>query len=219
MSNDNKTPTLKQLRKISVKGSASGFFAAHRETLLAQMPNSKQIFAMLDSKQIFPAEAAIKLLPIFDEAISAQELEASKAKIAKKEAKAAERPDTNYFVEVCDENGNVIQQLKTLDDGSTELVELSKGFELPQRANDWAERRLVEVESNAYALIHWLRAPEGSPSATQKISRSNAACAVFKRENYSQDKNKIYAGPSGKNGTLSFGVRKTNGTRVTFSKG
>lgn len=87
-------------------------------------------------------------------------------------SKTTERIKRNYGVQVFDEHGNVLTEIDS--NGEERLLE--KDFVLPQRAHDWANRKLDAAPANSYAVVIW----HLNASIISTITRGNAISNLLK---------------------------------------
>ena len=104
---------------------------------------------------------------------------------------------------------NAAGEVQTRVTEKGEVEDLIKGFDLGQRANEWADRRLFDGASDWYAMVeHTVLA-----NVHSRIERADSIARIMKQPKGPTIQQK---GKSTK--TLGFGV-KAKETRVTFSRG
>jgi hypothetical protein len=190
------------LHKATTKAanSAEGFLAQHRAWLetgdLAQF--TSPILRKLDEKEILPTPAleAIKVI-VLDHMI-ASEIRKGEEAIDKRENGAPVTPK-NWTVTIYTSKGDEVQ---------------SKGFELAQEADRWADRRLFEGASDWYAVVnHATLLNKNGELLNTVILRNDAMARLFKQARGPVMKPKPTSG-----GKLSFGVKCGNDV-AKFSHG
>jgi len=212
-------------RKMTAKGflaktntkaanSALAFLSQYREYLLTGELSAKAgpILSKLDTDR---AEAlsqkrdtsvmAAEALREIQYAVMSHIIESDVVK-ADKVAEPAPRQSKNpWRTTIYNAEGEV--QTRVTEKG--EVEDLVKGFDLGQRANEWADRRLFDGASDWYAIVqHTVLA-----NVFTRIERSDSIARILKQPKGPAIQQK---GKSTK--TLGFGV-KAKETRVSFSRG
>lgn len=205
----------KKERKMSPKGflaktqtkaanSAIAFLTQYREYLTTGEVASKTspIVAKVDAGELMPTPALREI----QFAVMAHIIEADTAKMEQSQD-TAQRTGTRkpWRATVFDAAGNV--QVRVKEDGDEE--ELIKGFDLSQRASEWADRRLFDGAEGWYALVEHTTIA----NVVSRIERGDAIARILKKPKGPTVQVK---GRSTK--ALGFGV-KAKETRVTFSRG
>lgn len=197
----------KKIRNMSIKGflhkakgqvNAREFLTTHKQFLLVNVCASAPVLSDMENGLILPTPALEKVRGFAFQAF----LDGEIAK-AEKMNEPRESKTMDHVVTIYDASGKVLTRID--EDGDEK--ELVKGFDLGQRGSEWADRRLFEQESGAYAIIvHAV----GSPS---RIERDDAIARIFKK-GPGQSCRKNAKAP----GRLSFGVKAVQ-SRASFSGG
>lgn len=132
----------------SAKVSPVAFLAAHREWLTtgALAEKTSPILAKIDEGSLFPTPGLIEIQNAVYAHHIESELRKGEAAMLKASEPATEKP---YVATVFDKDGNIPLVWREKTDPETGVVtgewkELRKSFELPQRAEEWLERRLFD---------------------------------------------------------------------------
>jgi hypothetical protein len=194
------------LHKTTTKAanSAIAFLAQYREYLTTGelALKTSPIIAQVDAGELLPTPA----LKEIQYAVMTHIIESDTAK-AEKSMDETARVGTRkpWRTTIYNAAGEV--QTRVTEKG--EVEDLIKGFDLGQRANEWADRRLFDGASDWYAMVeHTVLA-----NVQTRIERSDSIARILKQPKGPTIQQK---GKSTK--TLGFGV-KAKETRVTFSRG
>jgi hypothetical protein len=202
-------------RKMSPKGflaktqtkaanSAIAFLAQYREYLVTGEVKDKtsSIIAKVDAGELLPTPALREI----QYAVMTHIIEADSAKADKASTEgAAKQTRKPWRTTVYDAAGVV--QTKTNSKG--EVEDLIQGFDLGQRANEWADRRLFEGTHGWYAIVEHTTLT----NVSSRIERGDAMARILK-----QPKGPAIHQKGKSTKTLGFGV-KVSETRVSFSRG
>lgn len=190
------------LHKTTTKAahSAAAFLAAHREWLrtgeLSKVTDP--ILRKLDMGELLPTPA----LKLIQQATLNHIIESDRQKTVANIEEAG-KPVTRkpWMAAIMDAQGHIVEV-----DGDDGPEPLAKGFEHPQEADRWADRRLFDGASDWYAVIEGL-------GTRVVIQRQDAIARILKRPKGPAVHQK---GTSTK--TLGFGVRAKQ-DRASFSRG
>lgn len=138
------------LHKAGTKAanSAAAFIATHRQWLetgeVAEV--TSPILAKLDKAEILPTPALIEIKnAVLGHMIASDALKAEKA-MEKAQDRGSEK---NHIGTIFDANGMIVTRIK--EDGDEE--ELIKGFDMPQDAQRWVDRRLFDLQPGCYGIV------------------------------------------------------------------
>lgn len=197
------------LHKASGRVSADAFLKTHREFLLsgdlAQV--TSPIIARLDAGEILPTPGLIEVQSaVLSHMIAIESAKAEDAILNPKE----KAPSKNWIVTIFDAEGNICTRLN--EEGKE--VELKMGFDLGQRASEWADRRLFAGASDWYATVTHtsMVTKEGEPISSI-IMRQDAIARILKSPKGPAMKSQAKAG-----GTLGNKMKVSNFVAI-FSKG
>ena len=193
------------LHKTNTKAanSATAFLAQYREYLTTGELASKTspILAQMDEGKLMPTPALVEIqYAVMSHIIETDTAKAEQGMVA--QAKTGTRKP--WRTTIYNAKGEVMT--RQTKDGPEDLV---KGFDLGQRANEWADRRLFEGASDWYAEVqHTVLS-----NVHSRIERADSIARIMKQPKGPTIQQK---GKSTK--ALGFGV-KAKETRVTFSHG
>jgi hypothetical protein len=164
MSEDRKMTPKGFLHKAKIAKSALAFFAAHRDYMLTGelAPITAPILEAVEAKAKMPTPALSEMIQAVFSHNMVASVEAAKRSQERSQA-AAEKPPENYTVRVLSPKGETL---------------LEEGFEMPQRAEDFAARRLAnDCEQGCIAQILHLHS-----SVVTTMDRDQAVERVFGRQ-------------------------------------
>ncbi len=189
------------LHKSGRAVSPAGFLAQHREWLLTGQLAVKTvpILEKLDRKEILPTPALIQVRAAVLNHMTVQELEK-----AQKKASEEKQPSSGYTAMILDSVGNVATRINS----EGEIEDLIKGFNLPQEAARWTDRRLFDGAPDWTGKI-----THQASSITEVVERSDAIARILKKPVGATTK-----AQSKTTERLSFGA-KVSQDRCHFSKG
>jgi len=216
------------LRKCNSKAamSAIGFLAneENRKYLLEGEAASvtAPIVNMFDAKEILPTPAMDAIRTAIFGYMVAVDLRDANESVAKREGEVDSIPSEKkepsvkripkaWTVTIYDSRGNVQVHVNKETGEETDLV---KGFDLSQRATEWADRRLFECSSDCFGVVksNTLITKDGD-ALSQTIIREDSISRIMKQPKGAVCKHKPKSGSR-----LSFGVKVTN-DRAIFSGG
>lgn len=192
------------LHKSTTKaaGSAIAFLAQYREYLTTGelKDTCSPIIAKVDAGELLPTPA----LKEIQYAVMTHIIEADSAKADKASTEGAVKGTRKPWKASIYDAAGVLQ---TKINSKGEEEDLVQGFELGQRANEWADRRLFEGTHGWYAIVeHTVIA-----NVSSRIERGDSMARILK-----QPKGPAIHQKGKSTKTLGFGV-KAKQTRVTFS--
>ena len=199
-------------RKMSPKGflaktqtkaanSAIAFLAQYRDYLVTGELKDKTspIIAQVDAGELLPTPALREI----QYAVMTHIIESDAAKADKAAEPATKGTRKSWKASIYDAAG----VLQTKINGKGEEEDLIQGFDLGQRANEWADRRLFEGTHGWYAIVEHTTLT----NVSSRIERGDAMARVLR-----QPKGPAIHQKGKSTKTLGFGV-KAKQTRVTFS--
>lgn len=193
--------------KLRAAKSALGFIEAHREYMTTGelSPITSPILAMVESGKLMPTPALSTIQDMVWNHIMLQDQAKAEKSLLPKEGAAPK----NFIAQILDELGRV--QVRTKDNGEEESLE--KDFDMPQDAERWVDRRLVEGAPDWHGVITWLKCPE-KLDPVRSISREESMGRVLKAPRMALHKT-VKVGASG---GLGFGCKVKQDT-AKFSRG
>lgn len=195
---------LQKANRASASGSAAGFLAAHREYLVNSEVSyaTKPILAKLDNGEAFPTPTLREITCAVMAHIMLVDL--MKAKDSAEKAESAPKTRKPFTACIRDGSGAIILN----DEGK----EVKQNFDLPQRAQDWCDRRLLESSSDCFGeIVH--NAAHNPEHATDLVNRDDALARIFK-----QGRTPVMKVQKQSQSKLGFGV-KAHPTVAKFSHG
>lgn len=194
------------LAKTNTKAanSALAFLAQYREYLVKGEVASKTsgIIAKVDAGELMPTPALVEIQYAVMTHIIESDLKKMEAVSEQVGPRGTRKPWRTTIY-----NADGVVQSRVNSKGEDE--ELIKGFDLGQRANEWADRRLFEGASDWYAMVEHTTLA----NVFTRIERADSIARIMKQPKGPAIQQK---GKSTK--ALGFGV-KVKETRVTFSRG
>jgi len=193
------------LHKTTTKAanSAIAFLTQYREYLTTGEVKEAcaPIIAKVDSGELLPTPALKEIqYAVMTHIIVSDSTKADKSAV---EPKVKGQTRKAWRSTIYDAAGVV----QTRTNGKGEEEDLIQGFDLSQRANEWADRRLFEGTHGWYAIVEHTVIP----NISSRIERGDSMARILKQPKGPAIQQK---GKSTK--TLGFGV-KAKQTRVTFS--
>jgi hypothetical protein len=186
------------LKVSSGSVSAAAFLAAHRDYLTSGTLASytAPILAKLDAGQVFPTPALQEVRQaVLDHMMQRISVKAAPKAAEPKEPKA-------YSAKVLDSEGRVVMRLTEEGESKACVQE----FDLYQRAEGWADRRLFEGEPGGYAEITF------RDGKTYSIERDDAMARILKQPRMAVHKGGRREAPLGNN-------MRAKGDHFHFSRG
>lgn len=175
------------LHKATIAKSAIAFLDAHREYLTTGevAKYTSPIVARIDAGELLPTPG----LKEINNVVLAHLLAREQVKGEQAMLKATEPSQSNkaYIATVYHANGTIATHKNTdpQSDKFGEETDLVKGFDMGQRANEWADRRLFEQESDAYAEV----------VATKLITANGPMVTIIQRDEAIERLHPRKAGP------------------------
>jgi hypothetical protein len=195
------------LRKLSTAKSAIGFIEAHRAYLTTGelAPLTSPIVHMVDSGALMPTPALTEIQSAVWSHIMLQDQSKAERFLLPKE----EKEPKAYVAQILDELGRV--QFHVTDSG--DMKELIADFDMPQDAERWVDRQLVDGAPNWHGSITWLLCPE-KLNPVRIVSRDESMKRLLRAPRMAVHKT-VKVGTSG---GLGFGV-KVKQDAAKFSRG
>jgi hypothetical protein len=172
------------LHRSSTAKSAIAFLSAHRDFLttgeLAQF--TSPIVARIDEGSLMPTPGLSEVRNVVLAHMLAKETLRGEAALLR--ASEPSKSNKAYVATIYHANGEIITR-KNEDINSENYgqeKELIQGFELGQRANEWADRRLFEQESDAYAEVIAVKLVTEHGPMVSIIKRDEAIERLFPRK-------------------------------------
>lgn len=162
---------LQKANKASAAGSAAGFLAAYREYLTNSEVSyaTAPLIAALDAGQAFPSPT----LNAIREAVMGHIMlvDLTKAKESAEKGEKESKTRKPFTACIRDGSGAVLV--------NEEGKEIRQSFDLPQRAQDWCDRRLLECAPECFGeVIH--NTAHNPNHAKDLITRDEAMARLFK---------------------------------------
>ncbi len=209
----NMTTAPKKERAITAKGflhkstqkaanSATAFIAQYREFLLTgELAKAcGPIIARMDKNEVLPTPALREI----QNAVMIHIIEKDTHEIERAEQVSAPVTTKPYLATVYHADGTIATRINS----KGEEVDLVMAFDLPQRANEWADRRLFDGKSDWYADV-----THSKSNAIERKERNDSVSRIMKKK-----KGPVIHVKSKTTQTLSFGVRCKQ-DRQSFSHG
>jgi hypothetical protein len=162
---------LQKANRASASGSAAGFLAAHREYLVNSEVSyaTKPLIVKLDAGEAFPSPT----LNAIREAVMGHIMLVDLLKAKESAEKAEKAPKTRKPFTACVRDGSGAVLV------NEEGKEIRQSFDLPQRAQDWCDRRLLECAPECFGeIVH--NTAHNPNHATDLITRDEAMARLFK---------------------------------------
>lgn len=203
------------LHKSTTCKSAIAFLAAHREYLTTGelAPFTSPIVARIDAKELLPTPGLSEI----NNVVLAHMLAKDQLKGEAAMLKATEPSQSNkaYIATVYNADGTIAIKKNTDKESEHfgEEKDLIEGFELGQRANEWAYRRLFEQGEGSYAEVVATKLITANGPMTERFNRDQAIEKLFPRA-----KGPVMHKKPQSTDKLSFGVKVSNYV-AKFSRG
>lgn len=196
--------------KSKAANAAAGFLAAHREWLTTGELSSvtSPILAKFDSGELLPTPS----LDAIKQAVFGHMLASDAAK-AERQIEEGQNPTSNknFICTILNEKEEVQTRF---NEAKGEDEDLIKGFETPQEAERWADRRLFEGGSDWFAQVEStkIHLTSGQPF-TFYVEREESFARILKKPKPAVSKTRGVS-----TSKLGFGVKVSN-DRSSFSRG
>jgi hypothetical protein len=222
---DKKVTAKSLLHKARIAKSALGFLSANREYLVSGelAPICSSIVAKVDSGDIMPTAGLNEIAQVVMNHIIASEIAKGETALASRntpkvsansnspsKGKVATSSTKNYVATVYDGKNEIATRVNP---SSGEVEDIVMSFDMGQRANEWADRRLVEGASDWRAEVVAVKLQTSNGPMTTYITRDEA----FERV-YAKKSGPVMHTKKPASGALSFGV-KVNNYVAKFSRG
>lgn len=204
-------------RKMSPKGflaksngkaaaSAIGFLAAYREYLLNGEVSyaTRPIIDKLDKGELLPTPALTEIKVAVMGHIMATDLLHANEAAEKAQNPTVSKTSKPFVAVIRDGSGRIIQNDKGED--------MRQTFELPQRAQDWCDRRLFESTSDCFGEITHTKASNPA-HAVDLVNREDSIARILKRPG-----RPVIKVNSPAQTKLGFGVKAVQ-SKAAFSRG